>query len=289
MEKDTVIKIALTAVLSVYLIFALAMTGAAERADRFSGLSINIIDSIGTGFVSKDDVARECDGLYSIVTSTARADISLRDLERRILDMPVVENVNVSTLCDGSLNIVVNPMVPVARVFDPSGKSYYINAVGKRVKADARYHVDVPVVIGRFDGGTIRAASLLPMLSHIAADPTLNALVSTVTLSPRGDIIIIPVIRGQVINFGDTANVSDKFARLKAFYTEVMPRRGWNTYDTVSVKWAGQVVASHREKSLGHLALQTEESEFDFIDDLSTMTPDADGFVADDTSAGHSN
>lgn len=285
MEKDTVIKIALTAVLSVYLVFALALTGSAERSDYYTNLNINVIDSIGSGFVTKDDVDKECDGLYSIIAASPRAAINLQELESRILDMPVVEHVNVSTLCDGSLHIDVSPMVPVARVFDPTGKSYYINACGKRVNADARYHVDVPVVIGNFDTGRIRAAHLLPMLSHIAADPTLNALVSTVTLSKKGDILIIPVIRGQIINFGDNDNVSDKFARLKAFYTEVMPRKGWNTYDTISVKWAGQIVASHREKSLGQLNLHTEESEFDFIDDLSTMTPDADGFVDDSPTA----
>ncbi len=283
MEKDTIIKIALTTVLAVYLVFALALTGTAERADRFSGVSINVVDSIGSGFVSDDDVARECGDIYSLIASVSRSEIDIDELEHRILDMPVVECANVASLCDGSLKIDVSPMVPVARVFDPSGQSYYINASGKRVVANARYHVDVPVVIGNFDSARIRAEQLLPMLSHIAADPTLNALVSTVTISDRGDIIIVPVIRGQVVNFGDTGSVKDKFDRLKTFYRKVMPVKGWNAYDTISVKWAGQVVASRREKSLGRMTLKTEESEFDFIDDLATMTPDADGFVDEDS------
>lgn len=271
MEKDTIIKIALTAVLGVYLVFALAMTGAAERSDSYSGLTISVSDSIGSGFVSELDIASECGDLYKLISATTRDKIDLNELEHRILDMPVVERANVAALSDGSLRIDVSPMVPVARVFDPSGKSYYINSSGKRVMANARYHVDVPVVVGKFDSTTMKAESLLPMLSYIAADPTLNALVSTVTLSPRGDIVIIPVIRGQVINFGDNSAISDKFARLKTFYSDVLPVKGWNTYDTISVKWAGQVVASRRDKSLGQLALHTEESDFDMIDDISTM------------------
>lgn len=284
MEKDTIIKIALTAVLSVYLVFALAMTGSAERADRYNGVTISVVDSIGSGFVSEADVAGECGDLYSIIASEPRKAIDLNGLEQLIREMPVVEYANVAALCDGSLHIDVSPMVPVARVFDHNGNSYYINASGKRVVANARYHVDVPVVIGDFDSGRLKAEQLLPMLSYIADDPTLNALVSTVTLSPRGDIIIVPVIRGQVINFGDNNNVDNKFDRLKTFYSKVMPVKGWNTYDTISVKWAGQIVASRRDKSLGKIALQTEESEFDFIDDIATMTPDADGFVADSIS-----
>lgn len=285
MEKDTIIKIALTAVLAVYLVFALAMTGAAERNDRYSGLSIAVADSIGSGFVSDSDVAQECGDLYNLIRTTSREAIDLNSLEQTIMSMPVVESANVMSLCDGSLHISVSPMVPVARVFDPTGHSYYINASGKRVIANARYHVDVPVVVGNFDASTVKPEALLPMLSHIAADPTLNALVSTVTTSGKGDIIIVPVIRGQVINFGDTTNVADKFNRLKTFYKEVMPVKGWNTYDTISVKWAQQVVASRRDKSLGSLSLATEESEFDFIDDIATMTSDETGIIDDDVAA----
>lgn len=290
MEKDTVIKIALTAVLAVYLVFALAISGVAERADRYTGLVIAVNDSIGSGFVSDNDVALECGDLYKLISSSPRSDINLNSLEQAIRAMPVVEDANVASLCDGTLHISVSPMVPVARVFDPSGHSYYINSTGKRVAASARYHVDVPVVVGNFDHGRLKPEDLLPMLSHIAADRTINALVSTVTTTPRGDIVLVPVIRGQVINFGDTANISDKFARLKTFYTDVLPVKGWNTYDTISVKWIGQIVASRRDKSLGQLALHTEESEFDFIDDLATMTPDEDGFIIDDSvRTNHSN
>ncbi len=282
MEKDTVIKIALSAVLTVYLVFALAMTGNAGRADHYTELRIEVADSLGSGFVTTDDVSRECDGLISRIASEPRGSISLSELEGRLMELPVIERANVAALNDGSLRIDVEPMIPVARVFSPDGGSYYINSSGKRVKATARYHVDVPIVVGNFDSGHRRASDLLPMLSYIAADPTANALVSAVALSRSDDILLIPVIRGQIINFGDTTDVAGKFARLKTFYAEVMPVKGWNTYDTISVKWAGQVVASRRDKSLGRLTLQAEDSEFDLIDDAATMLPDEDGFIDDE-------
>ena len=282
MEKDTVIKIALTVVLAVYLGFALTMSGNAERAGRYSKLRIEVADSLGSGFVTLDDISRECDGLINRVYTDPRGQISLGELERRITDLPVVEHANVAALNDGSLRIDVEPMVPVARVFTPGGSSYYINASGKRVTATARYHVDVPIVVGTFDAGKRKAADMLPMLSYIASDPTANALVSAVALAPNNDILLIPVIRGQIINFGDTSAVADKFARLKVFYADVMPVKGWNTYDTISVKWAGQVVASRRVKSLAGLTLETKDSEFDLVDDAATMLPDEDGFVDED-------
>lgn len=282
MEKDTVIKIALTALLAVYLVFALALTGIAERTDRYNDIHIEVIDSIGSGFVSKDDILLECGDLNDIIKSVPRSEIKLSEIENRLLSMPVVEHANVAALNDGSLRIDVEPMMPVARIFEPGGKSYYINSSGKSVVADARYHVDVPLVIGNLKRSGIDPLSLLPMLSYIAADPTLNALVSAVTINDLGDIIIIPVIRGQVVNMGNAKGFANKFDRLKTFYTDVMPVKGWNTYDTISVKWNGQVVATRRDKNLGKLALNTEDTEFDLIDDVATMTTDAEGFADDD-------
>ncbi len=283
MEKDTIIKIALSAVLAVYLVFALALTGNAERADHYSGLDIHVADSLGTNFVTADDIARECSDVFNEINTMAKADIDLNRLEQRLCGLPVVEHANVSSLNDGRLRIDIEPLLPVARVFTPMGDSYYINSSGKRVMATARYHVDVPIVAGDFDSRHISPADLLPMLSYIAGDPTANALVSTVALDKNGDIIVVPVIRGQIINMGDTADISGKFDRLKTFYAKVMPIKGWNTYDTISVKWAGQIVASRRDKTLGNPYLNTEDEVFDLIDDAETMLTDEDGYIDEDS------
>ena len=275
MEKDTIIKIALSMVLAVYLVFALAMTGMAEDSDRYSSVMIHVTDSLGTGFVNKKDIVAECGDLGAMIQTKTRADIDIDALETHIASMPEVEDANVTVLNNGSVRIDVTPMSPVARVFNPGGSSYYINSSGKRVNANVRYHVDVPVVIGNFDRAGIDPASLLPMLAQIKNDRTVNALVSTVTLSHDNDILIIPVIRGQVINIGDTSNIENKFARLKSFYRQVMPVKGWNVYDTISVKWRGQIVATRRLKNLGEVGLDTEDLGFDLVDDISTMSADS--------------
>lgn len=279
MEKDSVIKLILSVLLAVYLVVTLSMTRAAARADRYSNLQIELRDSLGSGFVTEADIDRVCGNLMHAVATLPADSLPIALIERRLMEMPQIESANVCRLNDGTLRLDVTPMIPVARVFEPgTGRSYYINASDKRVDADVRYHVDVPVVIGRFDS-TYHASSLLPMLSHIAADPTANALVSTITASRSGDIMIIPVIRGQVINFGDTSAVADKFDRLKSFYRQVMGAKGWNYYDTISVKWAGQVVATRRQHSLGALDLVAADADFDDIDDIETMT--TDDFTAD--------
>ena len=37
--------------------------------------------------------------------------------------------------------------------------------------------------------------------------------------------------------------------RLKCFYSAIMKKKGWEYYDTISLKWDGQVVATKRKKA----------------------------------------
>jgi cell division protein FtsQ len=72
---------------------------------------------------------------------------------------------------------------------------------------------------------------------------------------------MVPCIRGHVINFGDTSRIKDKFDNLLTMYRQVMPYKGWNTYDTISVKFKGQVVASRRNKALPDHGAVTDDGE----------------------------
>lgn len=268
-NRYPILAFALTVLLVVYLAIAVGATNRMAAADTMTGCRIDLADSLGSGFVTVADISAECDGIMTWIATRSRSEINLGDIENHLRASDKIERVNVSVLNNGVLHIDVTPMTPVARVFD-GATSYYINAEGKRISAEPRYHVDVPVVVGSFPASR-PAVRLLPMLSYIASQPELDALVSTVKQEADGDIIIVPSIRGHVVNFGDTSLVADKFARLGAFYRSVMPVRGWETYDTVAVKWRGRVVASHRDKALNSSSLAAFVEEFDDIDDAATM------------------
>lgn len=259
----------MSVVLVGYLCFALNATAKMAGEDKFTGCRINVADSVNTGFVTPLDISQECGDIMQWIETKKRSEVSLSGIENQLRASDKVESVNVSVLNNGILAIDVVPMAPVARVFDRDS-SYYINAQGKRISAEPRYHVDVPVVYGTFSD-SLPPARLLPLLHHIAAHPSLDALVSTVKQARNGDIIIVPTIRGHVVNFGDTAMTDDKFARLREFYRQAMPLRGWETYDTISLKWRGRVVATRREKNLDKTSLASNIEEFDDIDDPETI------------------
>ena len=252
MSKKSVIRCLLALLLAAYVSVAVAMANADYRVRPCAGFDIRIDagapDTLN--FVTVGEVRRLLGEWNLDRTDRAAADIDLQRIEDRLNAVTNIEKATVSRMPDDRIRIAVEPMVPVARVFDYSGRSYYINRAGKRLTASARYHLDVPVITGRFGSGS-NPAALIPIVERISRDPQWEAITSQLMVNPgNGDIILVPLIRGHVVNLGDTADIDDKLARVMTMYRKVLPLKGWEYYDTISVKWAGQVVASRRVKSI---------------------------------------
>lgn len=251
MSRRAVIRCVLSVLLVAYLAVAVSLSRSATAASPLNGVDIVVSDTLRSGFVTADDVDAAAGNIVAMLDTTSRASVNTLDIERRLSAMQNIESARCVILNNGVLRIDVTPMAPVARVFPDNGPSYYVNSEGKRISATSASRIDVPVISGHITPRTdIRA--LLPMLARIKSSPELDAWASSVTLTPRGDILIVPSVLGHVVLIGDTADMDSKFERVRRFYHEVMPVKGWNTYDTVSVKWRGRIVATRRSKKAGH-------------------------------------
>ena len=56
-----------------------------------------------------------------------------------------------------------------------------------------------------------------------------------------------------------------------------MPIKGWNYYDTISVKWRGQIVATRQEKSLPEPLIRFDRADDEIYDeDVNSMLTSVD-------------
>lgn len=254
--------------LAVYLVIALIFATRAGAERTCTGLRIAVNDTASFRFVTPGELAHELGDLPASATGMRLTDINTDSIEQLLAAIDKIEDAKVVRLSDGEVLITVNPMHPVARIFD-GNSSYYINRQGKRISASARYHVDVPLILGHFDDSVFSPLRILPLVDYIAADSLWNSLVSMIKVDSPTDILLVPIVRGQVINFGEPKDFESKFSRLRRAYTEILPVKGWNFYDTISVKWGGQIVATRRHKQLARPRFLTETD--DDADDVSTM------------------
>ncbi len=271
MSRKSVFMCIMSIIMVAYIGFAMTLTVRMAADDTITGLDIVLSDP-NSRFVNMHDVRLETGLNEDSLIFCKRVDFDLGALEDRLNASDKLQDANVTLRSNGHIHVDVTPMVPVARVFEPGKPSYYINVSGKQISAELRYHVDVPVLVGNFDS-IHPAKRLLPLLDYIAGHPSVSAIVATVTQEADGNIIIVPNIVGHVVNFGDTSRVDEKFALLREYYRKVAPVKGWLTYDTIAVKWRGQVVATRRKKVVHDVQLPVVEEqtgEFD-INDNETM------------------
>ncbi len=238
--------------MAAYLCVALSFTARNAASQPCEGLYIVVRDSTEHPFVTASELEKELGTLPSRIAGVPLSRVNTDSIEDIFETIDKIESVRVITLTDGHILVDVDPMEPVARVFPTTGRSYYINRAGKRITASPRYHIDVPVIQGHFrDSDTsFSAISLLPLIDWLDRHPGWSSLVSAIKADSPSDIIIVPVIRGHVVNIGNLESLDSKFMRLKRFYEEVMPQKGWDMYDTISLKWGGQAVATRRIKRL---------------------------------------
>ena len=273
-----ILRCVMSILLVAYLAVALVLAHDSARAERVDHIDIAIDDPQSTGFVSPGDI-RAAVPLLS-ATNLIRSQVNTHDIECRVRQLSSVESVQCAFLNDGTLRIDVKPLEPVARVFPDNGKSYYINASGKKILADASHYVNVPIVTGHVSDPR-QVVDMLPAMRYIAGDSLIDALVTSVARASNGDIIIIPAVSGHVVNIGDTTMLADKFHRLRGFYKRVIPHRGWNFYDTISVKWRGRVTASRRVAKTREA--QAHDDFEEFVDDQTMLTVPVDSQVSQTT------
>lgn len=256
----------LSIALAIYLAVALSASQGMASEAPCRGVSINVSQNEMSEFVTPADIDRELGGITSGADTLAAASFNLKQIEGHLDSLSIIEAVNCRRLANDVISIDVVPMVPVARVFD-NGGSYYINKAGKHLLASPRYRIDVPVVITDNDSLS-RSAEIISLLERIQQNNTWSQLVSALKIDRNGDIFIIPSVNGHVVNIGDGSNIDDKMKRLFAFYNQVLDVKGWNYYDTISVKFANQVIGrivpgKMRRNIIDAADLQFEEGDID--------------------------
>lgn len=274
MSKRTLITIFGCILLIIYLIATVVWSRFSARSEKCAGLEndrVEVIDPHGVGFVTPGELTDELfASLGDSLTAFSYGDLDLARLQKRLSTLDKIEQAEVVRLSDDRLRVRVWPMKPVARIWS-RGKSYYVNREGKRIAASSKYRIDVPQIIGHFDS-VHPETSLLPLLDFLGARPSFEQMITMINAADTANILLVPAVRGHVINLGSADNVDNKLRRLQTFYRKVMPVKGWDHYDTISLKWDGQIVATRRHGKLPDLSVKIIEELENEADDASTMS-----------------
>ena len=248
--KKTILKWLLLIILIAYATCVTLWARNMADSNLCKGIDVYIENSSAPDTITRHGVLEELSRFPQKIIGTPATSINTLEIERYLGRLSNFESVNCIVNTDGRLDVRVVPMIPAMRVFD-GDKSYYINKDGKRIESKASFFVDVPVVSGNFSE-KFPARLVLPVCRFVENDPVLSKVVAMIKVDDKDNIYLVPRIHGHIINFGDTTRLEEKKNALLAMYRKVLPYKGWETYDTISLKFNGQVVASRKDKRGGN-------------------------------------
>lgn len=250
MNKDNIKKVAAFVTLTLVLIGFIGFVEKQTLYKTFQGTEINIEGVSGVYFVEDAEITKILKEAFpDLKAGMMLEQVPMKGIETRLLGHPFVKSVEAMIGQKGILNLKISQHQPIARIAQPRGADGYITTEGKVIPTSTSYTSRVLILEGNYaeklmDKGDITAdmPELMKLIEFIIEDEFWNAQITELEVNSRDDIRLFQQVGRQVIEFGDAHDIANKFDRIAVFYKEILPRKGWNAYDRVSVKFKDQIV-----------------------------------------------
>lgn len=211
------------------------------------------IDNIeGNQFIDESDIVELMQLDEENLKGASLDKLNLKQIETRIKMNRFVEDAELYSDLKGNLVIRATLRRPVARLIRNDGPDGYIAEDGTVMPVSDKFTTRVVLISGTYIHGLLQLENLnktdetkklMTMLDMIREDNFWRAQLAQLDIDSKGHITILPQVGGQVIEFGAAENLEAKFKKMKIFYKEILPQRGWNTYKRVNLEYEGQIIA----------------------------------------------
>lgn len=216
----------------------------------YQGTEIEIEGVSGLYFVDKQEIETLlAEAFPNLKVGLLLEEVPLNAIEDRIEGHPFIKLADASIGQKGILQLYLEQHQPIARIVRPLAADGYITTEGKIIPISPSYTSRVLILSGDMaekllnEGGVMnQMPELMDLIRFISEDEFWNAQITEVEIRERDDIRLYQQVGEQVIELGDAADLEDKFDRIQIFYSEILPRKGWDAYDRVSVKFKEQIV-----------------------------------------------
>lgn len=238
------------AVTGIFMLGIIGFTGIKHSEKQVNDVIVRIQDQNGDIFTDHLEVLNLLTAQNTdYVLGHAVKDLNLKVLESRVEKHPFIKDAQIFRDLKGNLLVKVEQAQPIARIFNRSGSDQYIDKDGSLLPTTSRHTARVPLVEleRKFSweqniSETKYGNQLLSLLNYIDQDEFWKAQIAQVVIHKDGELTMLPQVTKQEIAFGMPENYEGKFKKLKVFYQEILPNKGWNTYSVVNLKFENQIV-----------------------------------------------
>tara|TARA_Y100000310_G_scaffold318272_2_gene372117 strand:- start:607 stop:1362 length:756 start_codon:yes stop_codon:yes gene_type:complete len=237
-------------VAAAVMVVIIGFTGVKNSGKRVNDVLIEIQDQNGDYFTDQMEIislmnAESTD--YVLGQSIEQVDLKL--LEERVESNPFVKEAQIYRDIKGNLLVKVEQARPIARIYNPNGPDQYVDEDGRLLPVNAKHTARVPIIETERGFSWERSLTetdygndILALLNYIESNEFWKAQIAQLVIEKDGQLKLLPQVTKQEIIFGMPEDLDSKFKKLMVFYKEILPNKGWNTYELVNVKFENQIV-----------------------------------------------
>lgn len=225
-----------------------------------NSIDISMPDSLTSRFVTKEDILTFINKRDEQILGYPIGRLNTREIETRLALHPALKKVEVYKTIGGQLHIEAIQKVPVVRIMSSNGRSFYLDAEGAVVPFSMKFTPRVLVASGYINETTEAMRELT--IKNIDADSNLKqihelgcfisshefwqAQIEQIYVNKKGEFELVPRVGAHRIILGSCEDYRNKFRKLYALYEKGLNKVGWNRYETINLKFDGQIVCTKR-------------------------------------------
>jgi len=245
-----ILQVLLTLVATTACVIGILSAARIENGKVLSGIDVQIENGRKYHFLNEQDVKNMLiDNRHIDINRTPLGQLNIHVMEDIITSNPWVGEAQVYVDNNRLMHVNVTQRVPVARIFEENGNSYYIDTTLSDLPLSERYVYYTTVVtnmpeLKNDSMSKSLKAQVLRLVNFVEKDTFWNAQVSQIVVDSDYTFEIVPVLGNQRILLGDTSRLEEKFGDLFLFYKNTLNRIGWDKYQMLDLRFKDQVIAS---------------------------------------------
>ena len=238
-----ILKYTIVIALLCYAVFALVLIPMRNNSNRCKEVIV-YIEGDKMGAMSREIVMEMLDkeGLNPLDIHVDS--IVCSRIEKQLGALSLVKECQVYMSTKGYLNIELDCKLPVIKVVENNGRTYYVDCEGDIIEGIQKA-LYLPVATGCVTD-SMANTELKEIANAINGDTFWTAQIEQFHFDKDGNVVIVPRVGDHIIEIGKAENVEEKLKKLHTFYHKGINTIGWNKYSKLNIEFNGKVICTKR-------------------------------------------
>ncbi len=246
------------------LVILIAFLNKKNKNIACKGIEVYIDYQSEVYFITEDDVLELIKSFEGDLKGKKMSTIKLFEIENLINSNPFVLKADVYATINGTIKINIQQRKPIVRIINNKNESFYIDDKGREMPINSKYPSRSIIANGNIFDKYVSTAcidtvgeriydsilkttplyKIYELAQFIDKDEFWKAQIDQIYLNNENEFELVPRVGNNIIVFGDTDDIKEKFDKLIVFYRKGLNRIGWNKYKYINLKFKNQVVCS---------------------------------------------